>query len=104
MDATTLLNYFEEKRDSTIDLIKELVEIESPSFDVNGSRVATGWIAEKLGDLSFYEKIEKIEAKDIGEHLLAEMEGTGSQKPVLLLGHSDTVHPIGSILAKPDAG
>src|SRR5690242_748748 len=72
-----------------LDLLRELVEIESPTRD---TRELRDRLAKELrglgGDVSF-----------AGEHLRADFAGTGG--PLLLLGHLDTVWPRGTLERLP---
>lgn len=70
------------------------VEIESPSFDVEGSRRAVDFLVEQAKQISGVNGIERI-AEDCGEHLIIRAF-EADEKPVLFLGHTDTVHPRGS--------
>lgn len=75
--------------DTAVELLRELVEIESPTGDTRGLR---DHIAAKLTALG------GAVAAD-GEHLRADFAGEGA--PLLLLGHLDTVWPAGTLLAMP---
>jgi len=92
------LAYFNERRDAMVSTIRDLVEIESPS----DSKAAVDRIAEAVaekfsrlgGELRFHR------AKDFGSHLQVNFGGK-SAKPVLLLGHYDTVYPLGTLATMP---
>jgi glutamate carboxypeptidase len=75
-----------------IDLLRELVEIESPTYTPGVRRVA-----ERFGD-----ELERLGA-DVtlleGNHLVAELAGDGA--PLLLSGHADTVWPVGTLETMP---
>src|SRR5207253_122600 len=45
--------------------------------------------------------IERIKAENVGEHLIVRAFENTREKPILLLGHSDTVHPRGSFRQNP---
>lgn len=89
------LEYFKKREGEMIAAIREIVEIESPSYDVERSKTVQLWIeneARKIGrDLA----IERIPAEGYGEHLIIRAF-PGDAKPYFLLGHSDTVHPVGT--------
>ncbi len=87
--------FFEERLDRTIRRIQQLVEIESPSRDEAGSRMAVVWIEDELRRISDDFRIERITVEGFGEHLVVRAY-EGKEKPVLLLGHTDTVHPRGT--------
>jgi glutamate carboxypeptidase len=75
-----------------IDFLRELVELESPTGHSEGLRGVAKRVAAELerygGSATF-----------TGDHLRAELPGAG--KPLLLLGHVDTVWEIGTIADMP---
>jgi glutamate carboxypeptidase len=94
-----LLRYFEGRTDDIVQTIRQLVEIESPS-DVKQavdrlSTILTGRFEELGGQVRLHR------AKKFGNHLQADFSGAQSTKPILLLGHMDTVYPIGTISKMP---
>lgn len=95
MDAAQILSYFEGRRDAAIGLTRGLVDIESPSFEVEQSRVVADWIAAAVGDISMALAVERFEAQGVGTHLIVRAFPS-ERKPILLLGHTDTVHPVGT--------
>ncbi len=96
MDAAKLLAHFESRLDATIESISEIVEIESPSYDVVGSTAVVDWLEKNISVVLPGAKTERVLAKGCGEHFIARAFGKKAGKPILLLGHTDTVHPIGS--------
>ena len=74
-------------------MIREIVDIESPSFDVPRSRAIAEWIELQGNDLDA--KVERVAAEGVGEHVIIRAF-PGEGKPSLLLGHTDTVHPVGT--------
>lgn len=78
-----------------IEMIRELVDIESPSGNAEASRRVNALIAAAASRISSEFAIERISADGLGEHLVIRAF-PGEAKPVLLLGHTDTVHPVGS--------
>ncbi len=95
-----LRDYFNGRIDSIIEKIRELVEIESPSNDPERSRQVVSWIENEVRDIGLDVEIERYPAEGLGDHLLIRAF-PGDSKPVLLLGHTDTVHPIGSKAQNP---
>ena len=80
-------------------LLREFVECESPSHDkalvdAFGARVAAEF--EKLGG-----RIEWSPKPDAGNVLQVDFAGTGRKKPLLLLGHLDTVYEQGTLRRMP---
>jgi glutamate carboxypeptidase len=90
-----LTEYFQTKEAELIEKIRQLVEIESPSHDVEGSRKVADWILENYPNLI----AERIYRENYGEHLLIRAFpalSTQHPAPIFLLGHTDTVHPRGA--------
>ena len=73
-------------------LLRELVEIESPTYSPGVRRVATR-MAEELDALGGSVRILD------GDHVVAELAGAG--QPLLLLGHTDTVWQVGTLETMP---
>ena len=95
-----LLDYFQNRQAEICAKISEIVEIESPSHDAEGSRKVAEWIETELAKISNDFTIEKIEAENLGEHIIIRAFDS-NEKSVLLLGHTDTVHPRGTKLQNP---
>ncbi|MEJ7861794.1 MAG: M20 family metallopeptidase [Pyrinomonadaceae bacterium] len=90
-----LLDYFQAKQTSILDSIRQIVEIESPSYDTAGNAAVVDWFEAKTREISFDFEVERIAAENLGEHFLVRAFPS-SKKPTLLLGHIDTVHPLGT--------
>ena len=90
------LEFFENRKERTVRLIQQLVEIESPSRDEAGSRVAASWIEAETRKIGDDFTIERQTVEGYGEHLLIRAFPRDGAKSVLLLGHTDTVHPRGA--------
>ena len=98
----SLRKIFANRQNELLASVRTLVEIESPSGDIDGSREAISLLAEKAAEISAVNSIEQIPAADFGEHLLIRAFGNDHEgAPILLLGHTDTVHPRGSLRARP---
>ncbi|MGA7295253.1 MAG: M20 family metallopeptidase [Terriglobales bacterium] len=97
-EAQRRLDYFNERRDEIVSTIRDLVEIESPSDNKAAvDRVAEA-VAEKFaalgGEVRFHRR------QECGSHLQVNFGGKAA-KPVLLLGHYDTVYPLGTLATMP---
>ncbi len=75
-----------------LSLLRELVEIESPTYSTGVRRVAAR-MADELTKLGGDVRILD------GDHVVADLEGRG--EPVLLLGHTDTVWEEGTLATMP---
>jgi glutamate carboxypeptidase len=91
-----LLEYFQEKQERIVRRIQQLVEIESPSRDEAGSRMVAVWLEDEVRKISDAIRVERIGAESYGEHVIIRAFESAGGKPVLLLGHTDTVHPRGT--------
>jgi glutamate carboxypeptidase len=93
------LAYFEERRGQIVSTIRELVEIESPSDNKAAADRLAQVTADKFAALGGQVHIHK--ANDFGNHLQVDFAGKSGGKPVLLLGHYDTVYPLGTLATMP---
>jgi glutamate carboxypeptidase len=102
MQAKELLKHFTDQNSGTIELIKEIVEIESPSYHLEGNKAVADRIVNQFREILPEADIERIFREKYGEHLIIRaFENSSQAKPVLLLGHIDTVHPIGAKKQNP---
>lgn len=99
MNAGEIVKYFQQRQDAIVDLIREIVDIESPSHNAEQSRAVADWIEKQACSTGIDVSIERISVKD-GDHLVIRAF-PGKGKNTLLLGHTDTVHPIGTNLKNP---
>lgn len=100
MNPSSVLKYFQERQDAMVDLIEQIVEIESPSCDSERSKAVMLWVENEARKTGLDLEIEKIPAEGYGEHLIVRAF-PGNAKPLLLLGHTDTVHPVNTKVANP---
>jgi glutamate carboxypeptidase len=89
------LAHFEGRTPAIIEAIREIVEIESPSHHVERSRMVADWVESQFRSTDVELEIERIFAEGDGEHLIIRAF-PGEAKPVVLVGHTDTVHPVGT--------
>ncbi len=78
--------------------LRELVEMESPSSNKAAVDRVGAALAERFAALGA--GITRHPAKDYGDHLQADFAG-GTGKPVMLLGHFDTVWELGTLAKMP---
>ncbi|HEV8593100.1 MAG TPA: M20 family metallopeptidase [Pyrinomonadaceae bacterium] len=100
MNATDILTYFQSRRDEIVDSIREIVDIESPSCDVERNKAVVLWVENEARKVDLDLEIEKIAAEKYGEHLIIRAF-PGGGKSTLVLGHTDTVHPVGTKFSNP---
>lgn len=103
-DTNRLRRYFEDRRGEVLSLARSLCEIESPSGDGEGSAAAVALLAEAAAALEGFVSVERSDAPGgYGEHLIMRAfdKPSNDERPLLLLGHTDTVHPRGTLAARP---
>jgi glutamate carboxypeptidase len=102
-DATlnALNDYFVRRRDAVVSFTRALVETESPSADVAGSKAVVSLLASAAEAIDIVTKVERVASENYGEHLRLTAFGDSRAKPIVIIGHTDTVHPRGSLKASP---
>ena len=100
MNPTAILQHFESRRAAIENSIRALVDIESPSYDVERSRRVVDHIVDEARTIGLDLEIDRIPGTDFGDHLVIRAF-SGAGKSVLLLGHTDTVHPVGTCQHNP---
>ncbi len=83
------------------DLVVEMAKAESPSGDAASQEAMRSILVERLVALGF--EVERLEGVDGCDHLRADMPGRGGEETPhqLLLGHFDTVWPVGTLSRMP---
>jgi glutamate carboxypeptidase len=100
MDSKTILRHVEKKKRWIHDSLHELVQQESPSEDPQAVNAAMD-LAERLASEQGT-RIKRHKQRQFGDVLeLRFGPSRSSRKPVLLLGHLDTVWPIGTVKKMP---
>lgn len=98
--GASLLAWLRERCGEMTELAAELVEAESPSLDPSAQARAAGIIARELEELGF--AVERLAGEGTGDHLLATPSGETPEAPFqLILGHLDTVWPVGTLAEMP---
>jgi glutamate carboxypeptidase len=102
-----ILNVLQERQSEIEAFIRALVEVESPSGDVEGSRGVVDLLVDSAGRLECLDSIERVDVPDFGQHLVIKAFQQPRAGQILLVGHTDTVHSLGSLSDRPwrvDAG
>ena len=97
---STLISYFQTIEPQMIEWLKNLINIDSPSND----KVALDTLARNLGEQLSNDggAVEIIPNKVGGNHLIARFAGHSDDlKPILILGHLDTVWDKGESRRRP---
>ena len=93
------LDHFKARQAALLETIRQFVEIESPSDSKPAADRMAAHLAEKFSELGGRPRIHH--AADYGDNLQVDFPGSDNTKPVLLLGHFDTVYPLGTLAAMP---
>lgn len=94
-------DYFLSRQEAILAFVRALVETESPSGDETGSQAVVSLLAAAAAGINRVTTIERVASEHYGEHLRVTAFGESREKPILILGHTDTVHPIGSLNQRP---
>src|SRR5882672_369903 len=96
------LRYFEQRQDRMVETVRELVEIESPSDNKQAVDRIAAFLALKFEALGGQSQFHR--SHDFGDSLQIDFDATPrstNPRPVLLLGHYDTVYPLGTLANMP---
>src|SRR6266849_6318190 len=97
------LRYFEARQDQLVKTIREFVEIESPSDNKPAADRMGAFLAGSFEAVGGHARVHRSE--DFADSVQIDFPGRESVrqtiKPVLLLGHFDTVYPLGTLATMP---
>jgi glutamate carboxypeptidase len=93
------LRYFSQQQDRMVATVRELVEIESPSDNKPAVDRIAAVLAHKFEALGGRTQLHCSD--DFGDSLQIDFRGGAHRPPVLLLGHYDTVYPLGTLANMP---
>lgn len=98
MTNNDIVSYLTPRLDNYISELTTLSGMDSYSFDREDVNKVVDWLQDRLTNLDF--TIERHVETKAGDNLLAIRKGSGTGR-VLLVGHSDTVFPRGTIAQRP---
>jgi glutamate carboxypeptidase len=99
-EISNRLVYFQERKDQMVQTLRQLVETESPSDNKEAVDRLAALLAGRFEGLGGHAKFHRVQ--NFGDHLQVDFAGrNGSGKPVMLLGHLDTVYPMGTLATMP---
>src|SRR5271157_136106 len=87
------------RQSEMIATLKEFVENESPTQDKPGCDKLCAMLQERFRQIGGRVKLHK--QRKAGDHLQADFAGARGRKPILLLGHYDTVYSLGTLATLP---
>ncbi len=95
-----LLEAARARRRQSVALIRRLVECESPTHDPRAVARFTRLVAREIGRMA---NCRTLSGRGMGPHLRCTFPppASGKQGQILLLGHSDTVWPVGTLRRRP---
>ena len=98
-----LRDYFLRRQNEIIALVRSLVEIESPSGDEEGSNKVVSLLAASARSIGAVTAIDRIVSESYGCNVRVRAFGTAAPNtaPLVIIGHTDTVHPRGSLVSRP---
>ncbi len=99
VDSKMRLQYFTNTLGDIVSTIRTLVEMESPSDDKAAVDRLSEFVAHEFSGAGGNLRIHQ--SKRYGNHLQIDFSSKEGSKPVLLLGHYDTVYPIGTLNTMP---
>ena len=100
MSAGRLLLWLDERREEMVELLERLVRAESPSRDVGAQAAVFGILASELGEIGY--AVRHVRGHGCGDHLYARpLRRRRGDPRQLLLGHMDTVWPLGTLAEMP---
>ncbi len=95
-----LLSWLNEHRDEMVELLKRLARAESPTLDPESQRGPFQILASELERVDF--AVRPVRDGDAGDHLYARPRQRDRGEPhQLLMGHMDTVWPVGTLTEMP---
>ena len=99
IETPVRLPWFRERQGAMVEAIRQMVEIESPSDNKLAVDRLGRWLAGKFEALGGHSKFHRT--ADFGDHLQVDFPGRDRRQPALLLGHFDTVYPMGTLASMP---
>jgi glutamate carboxypeptidase len=98
--SRALLSWLDEHRQEMVELLKQLARAESPSLDPEAQREPFRILASELERVDFV--VRAVRGGEMGDHLYARPKQRRRGDPrQLLIGHMDTVWPVGTLAEMP---
>lgn len=94
-----ILRFLEEHRSKIVDDLRRFVELETPSKNVELLNICAGAITNYVESLGA--RTELVEGDGYGKHVRAEWSPSAGEKPIVMIGHYDTVWPSGTLARLP---
>lgn len=91
--------FFEARQQSMIELLTATVERESPTHEKAAVDALSQYLKDQLEAIGA--EVDVHPREHVGDLLLATWNGDAEGKPILIVSHMDTVHPLGSVAERP---
>jgi glutamate carboxypeptidase len=95
-----VMNYLRAQQDDMIELVKDLVSMETPSTDPASQAAILARLRDEFEQLDY--RVIQLPGRSSGGHLYAAPRERARHQPAqLMIGHCDTVWPIGTLETMP---
>ena len=98
-ETNSVLRWLTARQHEMVEQVRKLVTRESPTHDKAACDALCHHLAEQFRDLGG--KVRVHRQRTAGNHLQVDFSGPKGQKPLLLLGHFDTVYDLGTLKTMP---
>jgi glutamate carboxypeptidase len=95
----SVLRWLIQHQQEMVDHLRQLVTRESPTHDKSSCDLLCSYLAEQFRVLGG--RVKVLRDTNAGNHLQVDFAGARGTKPVLLLGHYDTVYDLGTLKTMP---
>lgn len=97
--STSFDNIFQSEKKAMLQLLEQAINIDSPPHHIAGVTTVCKVFEQFLDAHQIAHR--RIPMKTVGPILIAEINPTSTQQPVILIGHMDTVFPEGTAAENP---
>jgi glutamate carboxypeptidase len=94
-----VLSFLQANKREMISYLRNLVLAESPSTDPRSQAEILGILSDSLRTLDY--DVEMVPGEKTGGHLVARTASAKANRSQLILGHCDTVWPLGTVMKMP---
>jgi len=99
-DNHAVLNYLQAQQEPMIGLLKDLVLMETPSTDRDSQAQIRQRLKAEFEEIDY--RVNLVPGRSSGGHVYASPRNRGNRQPAqLMIGHCDTVWPIGTLQTMP---
>jgi glutamate carboxypeptidase len=99
LELNEILRWLTGRQSEMVEQVRQMVVRESPTHDKPVCDALCGYLAQRFETLGGQVTIHR--QPKVGNHLQVDFAGRRGRKPVLLLGHYDTVYDIGTLKTMP---